>query len=70
MKDTLRITVEYLYDTDLDLEVRVNKFVDKKKKLLSIQNGLKVRTAALYTIYAIYFHQINRPRLKVFIILC
>ena len=29
MKDTLRITVEYLYDTDLDLEVRVNKLVDK-----------------------------------------
>ncbi len=26
---------------------------------------LEVRTAALYTIYALYFHQMNRPRTKV-----
>ena len=26
---------------------------------------LEVRTAALYTLYAIYFHQMNRPKMKV-----
>ena len=26
---------------------------------------LEVRTAALYTLYAFYCHQINRPKLKV-----
>lgn len=44
MKDTLKITAEYIYDTDLDLEVR---------------------TAALYTIYGLYHHQMNRPRTKI-----
>lgn len=44
MKDTLRITCEYLYDTELDLEVRA---------------------AALYTLYGLYYHQMNRPRTKV-----
>ena len=44
MKDTLKITAEYLYDKELDEEVRA---------------------AALYTIYALYVFQMNRPRLKV-----
>ena len=44
MKDILKVTVEYFYDNDLDLEVR---------------------TASLYTLYAIYFHQMNRPRMKI-----
>lgn len=44
MKDTLKITAEYIYDPDLDLEVR---------------------TAALYTLYGLYYHQMNRPRTKV-----
>lgn len=44
MKDTLKITAEYLYDTELDLQVR---------------------TGALYTIYGLYYHQMNRPRIKV-----
>lgn len=44
MKDTLKIAAEYLYDTELDLQVR---------------------TGALYTIYGLYYHQMNRPRIKV-----
>lgn len=44
MKDTLRIVAEYLYDDDLDHEVRA---------------------AALYTVYAMFNHQMNRPRIKV-----
>ena len=40
----LKVTLGYLFDDELDLEVR---------------------TGALYTLYGIYFHQVDKPKMKV-----
>jgi hypothetical protein len=44
------------------LKITVEYFYD-------IGLDLEVRTAALYTLYAIYFHQMNRPKMKVSLLL-
>ena len=44
------------------LKITVEYFYD-------IGLDLEVRAAALYTLYAIYFHQMNRPKMKVALLL-